>query len=142
MVITATIMGSLLLVCLVFIIVYLAVRGFGQVSGLERLVRCFPVNASQGTLLERQTVMVGEVRYRSCASVGIQAEGLFLHLHLPLKSYPPVLIPWHEIRQAQPHRLYWMPAVRLQIGDFPGDSITVYESLFAQMRPYLNSRTG
>lgn len=112
---------------------------FARVSGLNKLVERYPTTRDPGQAEQiKQTVKVGVVRYRGCVTVGIGTEGLFLWVRPPLGRQGKFLIPWDEIKRVKKGRLYGLQGVCLSIGDPEVGEITVYQSLFEQMKVHLS----
>lgn len=105
--------------------------GGGQALAQRYSVRCEP----SGQRFERQTVVVGAVRYRRCSTVIINSEGLYFSSWF---YGTPLFIPWTEITGAWPARLYGQPALKLLVGSPLVGTITVHPGLFEPMRPYLD----
>lgn len=80
-----------------------------------------------------QTVQVGNVVAKRCATVGIGPRGLFLKV--PWRHA--VLIPWGDIRGVDPTTLHWQEAVSLTVGDPPSAKLTFYREDFEPMRAHL-----
>jgi hypothetical protein len=117
-------------------------RFFAQMSGLLRLAERYPASQSpEGPALTRQTVQIGPVRYRRCATVQIGPSGLYVWPRPILSKYPAMRIPWGEIQRVQHAWIYVsMGAMLLSIGAPEVGTIRVPMSLFAQMQPYLTAR--
>ena len=79
------------------------------------------------------SIMVGRGTWKNCVAIGVEPAGLHLAIRIPiLGSFgkKPVLIPWDEIVESAPSRLYWGPARRLVIGRPTIATVTLTESIF------------
>lgn len=93
-----------------------------------------------GNCLEKQTILVGAVRYWNCISFGISDAGLYL---APsgmgrITQNRPLLIPWQAISGIGQARLYWQKAAVLVIGSPPVGRITLPRDLFDLVRDRLS----
>ncbi len=125
-------------------LIFVLVRGMGgifrSVSGWDELARRFPGPPLPPSQIQSTSIRLGNVFYRYGARLGITSEGLYLAFTSVYKN-PPVFIPWHEFNNPQPSILYWQPAQRLDIG-FPMIwQLTVKETQYQQMKPYLGNQT-
>ncbi len=99
-------------------VVFLSLNLFARVSGLTQLFERYPAgHEPRGDKLTNQHAMIGAVRYRFCTTYILGAEGLYMWVRAPLTKYPPVLIPWSEVKSLQETMLYWQKALRLTIGE-------------------------
>ena len=141
-------MGGVLLFVILGSLIALAAFAFGAVwlltklslrsSGLTQLAERYPTrDFPAGQTFAGQTVQVGEVRYRKCATMWLCREGLWLWVQAGLTQSGPLLIPWDEVTGVQPARLYGRKGARLSIGDPAVGAVTLYEPLFQAMSAYL-----
>ncbi len=113
-------------------------RLFARASGLDRLIARYPAGKEPtGTTMTWQTVMIGPVVYRRCVTAHVAAEGLYLHVHPPLRSYPLLFIPWSEVSAARPATLHWQKGLRLSIGRPTVATVTSVGNLLRAIRPHL-----
>lgn len=113
---------------------------FRRASGIGRLAERFAAaGPPAGPVYDRQTVQVGAVRWRNCVTIGATPQGLYLALRPAFPRYPPLLVPWSEIKGAQTVRLYWRQAVRLTIGAPEVGSLTVLMPIYSLIYPYLDA---
>ena len=114
-------------------------RGFfARLSGYDQLKKRYPASGKlEGPAYARQTVQIGPVRYRRCVTVHISDRGLYLQPRILLTRYPPVLIPWDEIKRVTDSRIYWARAKRLSIGEPEVGTVTVPMGLYALIQPRL-----
>ncbi len=91
----------------------------GRGGGWSSLAEAFPALASpEGTLSVRQTIQVGRVVYKRCATVGITPQGLYLEVRIPFFSrLKPLLIPWEKINGLREGNLHWKKTVIFSLGD-------------------------
>jgi len=91
-------------------------------------------------VFRRQTIQVGSVAYKNCATVAISGQGLYLEVKFPFFSrLTPLLIPWANIQALREGSLYWRKAVTLCIGSPEIGTVTLFRDRLAQVRPYLPS---
>lgn len=121
-------------------VVALVMRLSARASGWEELTRRYPAaDPPAGQEFARQTVRVGMVRYRHSVQVILAPLGLWLSMQLKMARFPPLFIPWDEVKGTEPTRLYSRKAVRLSIGEPLAATVDVYAELFEAMAPYLAS---
>ncbi len=107
-----------LLAGFVVAMVFLSLTIFARFGGLTQLFGRYPAgHEPTGDKFTGQHAMLGAVRYRFCTTYIIGPEGLYMWVRPPLTKYPPVLIPWSEIKSLQETMLYWQKALRLTIGE-------------------------
>jgi hypothetical protein len=91
--------------------------------------------------LRRQTIQVGGVTYKNCATVGATADGLHLSLASPLTAIAvklqPLLIPWGDIASVGESKLQWQSVRILRIGTPQVGTVTVFADVYRQMEPFL-----
>ncbi len=106
-------------------------------SGLTRLAERYPVtHEPEGQTFTKQTVQVGAARWKNCVTVGVGPQGLYLAVRRMLTRYPPILVPWDEIKGIQETKLYWQRAIQLSVGDPQVGTITVLTKLFEAIQPF------
>ena len=111
----------------------------GGGRGWTTLAEHFPA-ASQppGELSERQTLEVGRVVYKRCATVGITPGGIYLNVGAPFSSrLKPLLIPWEMVKGVREGTLFWEKTRILSIGEPEIGTISLFPALFEKARPYL-----
>jgi len=114
----------------------------GSVHGWRRLSEVYATARSPSAQSARgQSIVVGQVLYRRCVTVGIGEAGLYLALGFPLSIFgkPPLLIPWSEFKQVEKARLFWGEAACLSIGEPLVGTITVPMSVFETFQPWLRA---
>jgi hypothetical protein len=132
-----------ILISLVLALVFLLPRILKNISsrggGWTRLAEHFPAPSQpSGELLKRQTIEVGRVVYKRCATVGITPRGLYLEGNIPFSSrLKPLLIPWEMVKRVREGSLYWEKTRVLSIGDPEIGTISFFSALFEKARPYL-----
>jgi hypothetical protein len=113
-------------------------RLFAHASRLDRLVDLYPARTDPtGAKLTGQTIMIGPVVYRRCVTAHVGADGLCLHVHPPLCSYPALFIPWSEVSAAHATTLHWQRGLQLSIGRPAVTTITCAGKLLQCVRPYV-----
>jgi hypothetical protein len=115
----------------------------GSVHGWSRLSSRYATTQQPPTqAVSRQTLVVGQVLYRNCVTVGLSDAGLYLKIGFPLSIFgkSSLLIPWSEFKQISEARLYLHKAACLSLGDPPVGTITVPMTLFEMMRRSLPPR--
>ena len=111
---------------------------FARLSGFARFSERYPASGKlEGPAYARQTVQIGPVRYRRCVTVHVSDRGLYLQPRILLTRYPPVLIPWDEIKGVTDTRIYWARAKRLSIGEPQVGAVSVQMGLYALIQSYL-----
>jgi hypothetical protein len=138
---------SILILLIVFGVVLLvgAIVGFVLLlffllskGGWRRLVEMYATpNQPAGQTVQRQTVKIGAVTYKRCATVGIADEGLYLAIWRKA-----VLIPWSEFKGVGQTMLYWQRVPLLTVGTPPVTTITVQNDLFEMMRSRVMAVAG
>lgn len=107
-------------------------------GGWKDIARRFP--ASHGPaepIAHRATIAIGAVRWKNCVEFAAGAVGLRMTVKVPLLGAlgrPPVEIPWSEIFDDGPERLYWAEARALTIGRPPIARIVVTADVAAALR--------
>ena len=123
-VLAAVFLAAVVAIIVIFFLV------IGRVCGWRRLAETYPtMNPPPGNLVHRQTVKIGAVTYKCCATVGVADEGLYLAIWRRK-----VLIPWSEIKSVGQEMLYWQTMPRLMIGEPPVATVTLPPAIFAMLR--------
>lgn len=123
-----------------FLVVRLVMQLSMRASGWAELAQRYAAGESPaGQEFAWQTIRVGSVRYRHGARIIVAPQGLWLSIQLSLTKFPPLFIPWCEIKETQRTRLYARKAVQLSFREPPTMTIAVYAKLFEAMSPYLGS---
>jgi hypothetical protein len=124
-------------------------RAFSAGSGYGELARRFPAPYEPaGRRYDWQHAAVGAVRWRNAATLVFSPEGLYLALlprmpllgHPSVNRHPAVLIPWTEIKQMAPTKLYWQQAVTLTIGEPVVAKVTLMQPFLSLVTPYTTVR--
>jgi hypothetical protein len=119
-------------------------RAFNKL-GYSSLAERFPGGADPlGQRWERRCVQFGSMRYDWCVTVVVAREGLWLQARPPLQgAQKPILVPWAEIRAAEPVLLYWRRATRLTCGEPAAGAVTVWQPVWDAAAPFWQAdRTG
>lgn len=113
-------------------------RLFAHLSGLDPLVDLYPASTDPtGVKYIWQTVQIGPVVYRRCVTAHVGAEGLYLQVRPPFRSYPLLFTPWSEVSAVHTATLHWQRALRLSIGRPAVTTIACVGKLLQSVRPYL-----
>ena len=125
---------SLFGACLHLLITRLSVSA----SGLNRLAQRYTVAmAPAGQPMRRRTLMIGAVRWRHCVDVALYPDGLYIHVRQFMARFPPLLIPWSDLRLQGETLLYWDRAMRFEVGSPAVTTLVVRMPLYNAMKPYL-----
>jgi hypothetical protein len=135
--------GVIILMGVMGVLIFLLVRWmgalFGTASGWDELARRFPGPVNPPASLQKGGfIRLGNVFYRFGIQTAVLPEGLYL-VFKGAYSYPPILLPWSEMKNPQSSLLYWQPARRLDIGQPLIVKMTVMEPLYQAMKPYLEA---
>jgi hypothetical protein len=111
-------------------IIFLVFFLLGNAGGWRRLAEAYPAtNPPTGQLLHGQTIKIGAVIHKRCATVGIADEGLYLVIWRKK-----AIIPWSEIKSVGQETLYWQKMPRLAIGEPLVATVTLPPALFTELR--------
>lgn len=109
-------------------------REIPHLGGWSDLERRFATDAAPADPLVRAaSIMVGSTAWKNCTLIGVEEAGLRLAVRVPLLGdfgRRPLLIPWEEITETAPARLWWKPARRLVVGRPAIATLTLPEELF------------
>jgi hypothetical protein len=105
-----------------------------KINGLSKLVdffetKTFPTDAK----VLKTTIQVGIVRYRQCASICINKEGIYLRVKMIFKSYPIIFVPWSSVKERKDARLYGLKAIQLDFHNPSIPSVKFYQTDFAEL---------
>jgi hypothetical protein len=113
-------------------------RFFARASGLTKLAERYPANHQpEGQKYTKQTLQIGAVRFRKSVTVYINPEGLYVWAHPIFSNYPPIFIPWSEVKRTQESSIYGGRAMLLSIGDPQMGTIRVKMGLFRLIETHL-----
>lgn len=136
-------------VFLVFIVIF-AVGGWflapiiaqhfkGAAGGWSRLSEVYATTRQlPKRLLRRQTMVVGQILYRNCVTVGFDDIGLYLAPGFPISIFGKraLFFPWSEFVRLEEGRLFWSKAAVLSLGEPVVGTITMPMELFnSAIRP-------
>ena len=97
-------------------------------NAVQKLADNFPTdNFPIDKAVLKNTVQVGRIRYRRCASFCLDKEGIYLRIRFIFKSYPDIFIPWSFIKEARKSKLYSMKAVEFILSNSSLPSQKIYE---------------
>ncbi len=123
------------ILALVALVLWFVARVLYQTTGLERMVSRFrALEEPAGLRFGNQTISVGAIRFRRCATAVIGPSGFYVK---PWAVIPAVLIPWREIHTLHNTEVYRHPAVEFAVGSPVAGRISVLAELFAAVQPYL-----
>jgi hypothetical protein len=132
-------LAAVILILSVFGLIFLLPRLLknlrGRGGGWNRLAEHFPANRQPaGTVFRKQTIQVGSVAYKNCATVALAAEGLYLAVQIPFfYRLTPLLIPWESIQGQREGSLYWKKTVILSIGSPEIGTVTLFRDLYEKI---------
>ena len=130
--------GGLIFAAAIVLSILGIIRWVHRASGLGRLSPLFATaGVATGQSASRQTIKVGAVAYKRCATIGIGPEGLYLRVDSMLFGCPAVQIPWSEITAVSQARLYMRSAVGLTVGRAADVCIIVPASLAPLLNLYV-----
>ena len=79
--------------------------------------------------------------YKKCATVGVDCSGLYLEVKIPFSSrLKPLLIPWGRISGLGEGSLHWKKTLILSIGAPEIGTVSLFQDMFAQARPFLDPK--
>ena len=107
---------------------------FSHLSGWKRLAERFAAPRAPGVWhWSKQTVRVGNIRYRRTIRLSVQPEALYLQ-ETGLMRHPRLSIPWPEMHSASAGRLYGRPSMKVCVGRPPVGTLEfrldLYHALF------------
>jgi hypothetical protein len=132
-------LGAVILTLVIFMGIFLVPRLLrnirGRGAGWTRLAEKFPAPFQpEGTVFSRQTIQVGSVVYKNCATVVAADEGLYLAVNLPFFfRFNPLLLPWESLHGVRESRLYWRKTVILSIGNPEIGTVTLFRDLYEKI---------
>jgi hypothetical protein len=129
----------LLAVILVFLLPRILKNISGRGGGWKALVEHFPASSPPpGELFKEQTIEVGRVVYKRCATIGINPQGLYLKNNSSFSSrLKPLFVPWEMVKGVREGKLYWENTRILSIGEPEIGTISFFTALFEKVQPYL-----
>lgn len=111
----------------------------GAAGGWSRLSEVYATTRQLPTrLLRRQTIVLGQILYRNCVTVGFDDIGLYLAPGFPISIFEKraLFFPWSEFMRVEEGRLFWSKAAVLTLGEPVVGTITLPVELFNQaIRP-------
>jgi hypothetical protein len=112
---------------------------FSRMSGWSNLAKQFRLRKGfVGKRRHFQSGMIGLVNYRSCLTLGANQEGIYFSM-LPIFAIgcPPLLIPWHEIKEVKKEKIFFWNFATLSIGS-PSVTMKFHWSMLDFFRPWIN----
>lgn len=120
---------------LVALVLWFVARILYQTTGFDRMVKRFrAADEPVGVRFGNQTISVGAIRFRHCATAILTPAGFYLK---PWVVTPAVLIPWREIHTLHSTQVYRHPAVEFAVGSPVTGRISILAELFTAVEPYL-----
>jgi len=113
-------------------------KAFNKLGGYDDLAACFPGGPEpQGARWDRRCVEFGRtMRYDWCVTISVAQDGLWLQARPPAQgTQPAIFVPWAEIHDVRPVRLYWRQAVCLACGEPLAGTITVWQPVWDAAGP-------
>jgi len=94
---------------------------FSRIGGWSRLAQRYAATQQpSGTIYSRQTAELGLMRYRSCLTVGMSPEGLYLKVWPMFRlGHPPLLIPWADVSQPKEVSKFFHQHAEVALGSPP-----------------------
>ena len=108
-------------------------HAFNKFGGYDDLAVRFPcASEPEGPRWDRQCVEFGAtMRYDWCTTLVVTQAGLYIQARPPAQGVQAaIFVPWREIRDARPVRLYWRRAVRLTCGEPPAGKVTLWQPVW------------
>jgi hypothetical protein len=109
----------------------------GAAGGWSRLSEAYATTRHPpAQCLRRQTLVVGQVLYRNCITIGFDAGGLYLEPGFPISIFGkrPLFVPWTEFKRVEEGRLFWGKAAVLSLGEPLVGTVTLPMELFNAIR--------
>ncbi|NJN71712.1 MAG: hypothetical protein HC799_02285 [Limnothrix sp. RL_2_0] len=113
-----------------------------KLSGWDKLAERYGDRQPfQGQIFHFCSAYIGPVRYKSAIDIGISEAGIHLNPFIIFRlSYPPVLIPWHQISDFEEKSFWLMKYYVFNVGDsiittikVPSRVFTVHPEILAQL---------
>lgn len=114
-------------------------RVFGRSSRFDALAEYYTVNPRRGPFEKSQlwrTIKIGGVHWRKWARLVVAADGFYIGIRYGFKEHA-FLIPWTALHNPKETRLYWRPAVVMEVGNPAIVDMIVYMDVYRKMGPYL-----
>lgn len=110
---------------------------FAKISGLNKLVGYYPTKGCpDGKKLTKQTIQIGAIRYRSCVTIIVNEQGLYMKISV-LFSSNELFVPWTDIKNPAQTSLYGQKAFKLSLVEAENSKLTVYKELFNLIERHL-----
>lgn len=106
----------------------------GSWSELEK--RFATPRGPDAPIARRVSVKIGLPIWKNCVEVGADEAGLRLAVKMPIiggMGRSPLLLPWDEIVETHPTRLYWKSAQQLVVGRPPLATVTLPEPVWEKI---------
>jgi hypothetical protein len=88
-------------------------------GGWRRVARVYPApGPPEGKVFSGQQGRMGMANYKGTLTFHTTPEGVYVKVMVLFKfGHPPLFIPWSAMHNPKSYRLFWIEAVRVQIGD-------------------------
>ena len=112
----------------------LVVLALSYLSGWQRLAASYSAHeAPRGTRFTGQSGSVGAVSYRSCLTVHVAPDGLFLATPFFFRfAHKPLFIPWNVIKNQKPIKFLWHEAIGFEVGPAPAPKLRLPTRVFKE----------
>jgi hypothetical protein len=112
----------------------LVVLALSYVSGWQKLAASYLARETpRGTRFSGQSGSVGSVSYRSCLTVHVAPDGLFLATPFFFRfAHKPLFIPWSAIRNQKRKKFLWHEAMSFEVGPAPAASLRLPTRIFEE----------
>ena len=112
----------------------LVVFALSYLSGWRRLAASYAaLEPPRGTRFAGQSGSVGAVSYRSCLTVHVAPDGLFLATPSFFRfAHKPLFIPWSAIRNQMRKKFLWHEAMSFEVGPAPAASLRLPTTIFEE----------
>ncbi len=122
--------AAAVIVGLVLLILFLVKSATGAAGGWRALAETYSSDTTPaGVVLRRETVQIGAVVYKRCATLGIAEPGLYVSI-----GRKTALIPWADFKAMGQATLYWQQMPKFTIGNPLVATVVVRPGVLEQMR--------
>jgi hypothetical protein len=111
---------------------------FGKLSGWQLLAKTYPGSTNPPAMVRSSSIQMGNVYYRFGVRLAPTPQGLYLGFNSVYRN-PPLLIPWAVLKNPRSTLLFWLPAVHLDVGNPLLTGMTLKQSDYSWIEPYLVS---
>lgn len=114
-------------------------KRFERASRFEALAQVHAVAPRRAPFEKSQlwhTIKIGQVQWRKSVDLAVTLQGFYLGINFGFRRRA-FLIPWSALHDPIETRLYWRPAVELNVGSPAIVSLVVFMEVYRKMEPYL-----